>query len=162
MSNVWGILILGAAGSVIGTILFLVAKKVVFALFPAIVKKFKELSINAYLWIIKKSIKEHISLYLKTSPSRHQAYYATLVGRLIIGLFVSSWLIYTAISTYGNDNLWLTVILISISLLVVGGSLRNYLCLSATWNFDFESKVEETANKAIKEIVDEVIAEKLD
>jgi CRISPR/Cas system-associated endoribonuclease Cas2 len=40
--------------------------------------------------------------------------------------------------------------------------LRNYLCLSATWNFDFESKVEETANKAIKEIVDEVIAEKLD
>ncbi|WP_417446319.1 hypothetical protein [Kangiella sp.] len=128
MSNVWGVLILGAIGSIIGTIFLLLVKKVITALFPAIVKKSKEAFINAYLWLIKKSIKEHLSLYLKTSPSRHQAYYATLVARLIIGLFLFSWLIYAAISTYGNDNLWLTVILISISFLVVGSSLRSYLC----------------------------------
>lgn len=161
MSNVWGMLILGAAGSVIGTILFIVSKKLFLALFPVVAKKSKHLFVCVYLWAIKKAFTDHISLYVKTSASRHQAYYATLVARLIIGFFASSWLVYGSIFAYQNSQLWLALALISISLIVIGGSLRNYLCLSATWNFDFESKVEETANKAIKEIIDEVVAEKV-
>ena len=75
-------------------------KRLFSTLFPIATKKFKAVFIDVYFWMIKKAIVEHLSLYLKTSPSRHHAYYSTVVPRIIIDLFSASWLACGAVYAY--------------------------------------------------------------
>jgi len=153
MNGIWGMLTLGAAGSILGTAIFILTKKTTVFLFPIISNKIKKIFVSIYLWIIKKAIDEHLTLFSMKPSSKHHAYYSSLVAKILISLFVSSWLIYGAIVTYGSELIWVTIGFISISLLFIGSSIRSYLSLSAAWIFDFEAKVEESANEVIKNIV---------
>lgn len=157
MTSIWGMLILGAAGSILGTLLILLVKRAFSYLFPKLVQKLKALFKSSYVWIIKKAINEQTRLYFMSSKSKSQAYYSSLVARIALWLFVTTWLILCAIFTFGAGILWLSVCISSLAFFSLFIALRSYICLSAIWYFDLEAKVDETAKEAIEEAVENAV-----
>lgn len=153
MSNVLGVLLLGATGSILGTILVILAKKIFSSLFPRIVAKLKKTYADVYLWAIKSAINEHLLLYFKTSPSRLNAYYASVLARIAMWMFITTWLVLGSAFCYGNDIFWLSVALLSSAFVTFSIAIRSYLCLSAAWSFDLEAQIDKSANKAIEDAV---------
>jgi len=154
-------LIVGAAGSILGTLLVVLIKKTTFYLFPKLVKKTKQLFVAIYMWAIKKTINEHFLLYFKSSPSKLYAYYASLVAKVCISLFVTSWLIFGAKTAYAANSIWVSLGFISLSLVALVITLRFSLSLSAAWRLDIEATVSKSTNEAINEAIEEAIKEVL-
>ena len=157
MNNIWGMVLLGAAGSILGSLLLVYTKRVFSFLFPKLVTKAKESFRRLYMWAIKQTIDEHMRLYFMSSKSKLQAYYASLVARIALWLFVTTWLILGSVFLSGSGIVWGAVCVISLAFLSLFLSIRSYLCLSAAWYLDLEAKVDQSANEAIEKVVEEAV-----
>lgn len=161
MGNIWGMILLGAIGSVLGTICVFIAVRVFRILFPKLVSKFKDVLKKIVSWLIKGSVNDHLMFFFRSSPSKLQAYYSTLIAKLIACLFLVSWLLYFTFTSYTSGRIWITISLIAAITLILVISLKIYITIAAAWLLDIDSKVDKAANKAIEDAAKEAVGKAL-
>lgn len=111
------------------------------------------------LWLVTQSIRDHVKIFLKSSPSKLQAYYSSLKAKLTTYLFIISWILFLTFYSYRESYIWLTVILIGVLLTMAVMTLKIYMTIASPWLFNIDTEVDNAANEALEKAVDEEVKE---
>jgi hypothetical protein len=153
-NNILGMLLLGAAGSLLAALIISMARKIFNLFFPTVKAKLKKIYIKIAValitYLIKPSIKDQTTIYMNKEKS--QAYYSYLKAKFIAALFFATWLIILISYSISFLDPWVIVAEAVLFFLSVWWALRLFATLAAPWYLDFDKHVREAVAKVSKEL----------